>query len=121
MKMPPTPQKIRFGEFLRRLAALGPASSHDEARQQIEQTLNGVEDELSGVPFDPDNWGTDGRMYPPQDDSAADVDGFPNVTSYRSRGDETYIATNGAIEIYHLRTQEVVFCKCGSDGKGVWP
>jgi len=118
--MSPPPKRVRFEEFLRRLAGLAPASSHNEARQQIEQTLNRVEDELSGVPFASDNWRTDGRMYPPKDDSAADVDGMPNVTSYRSRRHETYIAANGAIEIRDAHSNEIIFRKNGSDGHGVW-
>jgi hypothetical protein len=107
-------------EFVRRLAKLPPASTHDEARRQLEKTLNEVEDELSGVPFDPAHWRTDGRMYPPQDDSASDVDGYPNVTSYRSRGHETFIGSNGAFEIRDVATNEVVVEKVGSDGKAVW-
>jgi hypothetical protein len=86
----------------------------------IDSTLNAVEDELSGVPFNPANWRTDGRMYPPQDDKAADVDGHPDVTSYRSRGHETFIAKNGAFEIRDLRTDEVLVQKVGSDRRGVW-
>ena len=118
--MPPIDKHLRFAEFIRRLQPSAPASSHDEARRQIEETLNQVEDELSGVPFNPANWETDGRMYPPQDDSAADVDGYPNVTSYRSRRHETLIAKNGAFEIRDVRNGEVVLHKPGSDGKGVW-
>jgi len=72
------------------------------------------------VPFDPDHWRTDGRLYPFQDDSAADVDGYPNLTSYRSRGHETLIANNGAFEIRDLESGEVVLHKLGSDGQGVW-
>jgi hypothetical protein len=118
--MPPIPKKVRFAEFIRRLQALPPATSHDEARRQIEETLNQVEDELSGVPFDPAHWRTDGRMYPPQDDSASDVEGHPDMTSYRSRGHETFVAKNGAFEIRDVQTGEVVLHKPGSDGKGVW-
>lgn len=118
--MPPISKAIRLAEFVQRLQLLAPASSHDEAWQQIEGTLNQVEDEFSGVACDPVNWKTDGRMYPPQDDSAADVDGYPHVTSYRSRGHETFIAKNGAFEIRDLRTGEVVLHKSGSDGKEVW-
>jgi hypothetical protein len=65
----PLPKGARLRELIRRLLALPRAGSHDEARRQIEDTLNEVEDELSGVPFRPDNWRTDGRMYPAQDDT----------------------------------------------------
>jgi hypothetical protein len=118
--MPPMPKELRFDEFIRRLRALPPASSHDEARRQIEEMLNQVEDEFSGVPFDPAHHRTDGRMYPPQDDNASDVEGHVDVTSYRSRGHETFVAKNGAFEIRDIRKGQVVIHKPGSDGKGVW-
>ena len=78
------------------------APARDESRggaRAIAETLNKVEDEYSGVPFDPAHWRTDGRMYPFDEDSAADVDVKPDVTAYRSRGHETFIARNGAFEI----------------------
>jgi hypothetical protein len=56
-------------------------------------------------------------MYPFDDDSAADD---LDVTAYRSRGHETFIAKNGAFEIRDARSGEVVIEKPGSDGKGVW-
>jgi len=114
------PKAVRLQEFLRRLGSLPAAKNHDQARAQLEETLNAVEDELSGVVFNPDNWRTDGRMYPAQDDSAADVDGHPGVTSYRHRGHETFIAENGAFEIRSVKGDEVLIEKPGADGKGVW-
>jgi hypothetical protein len=59
-------------------------------------------------------------MYPPEDDSAADVEGHPEVTSYRSRGHETFIRSNGSFEIRDAETGETVIEKVGSDGRGVW-
>jgi hypothetical protein len=58
-------------------------------------------------------------MYPPEDDSASDVDGHPDVTSYRSRGHETLIGSNGAFSIRSLATGETLIDKLGSDGKAV--
>lgn len=86
----------------------------------MDEVLTAVEDELSGIPFDPERWRTDGRMYAAQDDSAADVAGHPSVTAYRHRRHETFVAENGAIEIRSLDTDQVVFAKPGADGKGVW-
>ena len=106
--------------FFERLGELPPAASHDEARQLVAGTLNAIEDEHSAVPFDPRQWRTDGRMYPVQDDNAADVPGHPQLTSYRSFRHETLIRQNGAIEIRIVGTKEVVFEKPGLDGRGVW-
>lgn len=114
------PRPKRFAELLRRLWALPPAGDDREARRLIETTLNAVEDEFSGVPFDPQAWRTDGRMYPFQDDGAADVPEYPNVTSYRSRKHETFIASNGAFEIRNVDTGAIEIAKPGTDGKGVW-
>jgi hypothetical protein len=59
-------------------------------------------------------------MYPAHEDSAADVPGHPDVTSYRSRGHETLIRDNGAVEIRVVGTQQVIFERRGADGRGVW-
>jgi hypothetical protein len=61
----PLPKGDRFAEFVRRLAKLPLVSTHDEARRQIGETLNQVEDELSGVPFDqPTGAPTGGCIHP---------------------------------------------------------
>jgi hypothetical protein len=106
--------------FIERLRSAPLASDGLEAKQLIDETLNTVEDELTDIPFDPDHWRTDGRMYPVQDDNAGDVDGHPEVTSYRSKKHETLIRTNGAFEIRDARTLDVLIAKAGSDGRGVW-
>jgi hypothetical protein len=59
-------------------------------------------------------------MYPVQEDNASNLDGYPEVTSYRSRKHETLIRKNGAFEIRDAKTEEVFLSKPGSDGKGVW-
>lgn len=114
------PKAERFKMFIALLENLPGAGSEDEARMQLARTLNTIEDAHSGVPFDPANWRTDGRMYPVQDDSASDVSGYPNVTAYRSRGHETFIATNGALEIRRVDDGYVEIRKPGSHGRDVW-
>lgn len=105
----------RFAEFLRRLEAAPPASSAEEAMELLANTLDRVEDELTAIPFDPDNWLNAGRMYPPQVDSAREVPGRPDVTRSRSVGHNTWIATNGAIRIAEVGSS-VVLDKPGADG-----
>ncbi len=77
-------KRARLSLFYERLSAAPAASTHDEALKLLCDTLNGVEDEHSNSVFNPDNWETDGRMYPPEVDNAFAVDGFSQVVRYRS-------------------------------------
>jgi hypothetical protein len=54
----------RLQEIYRRLAQAPAAGSFTEMRRQLDDVLNEVEDELSGVAYDPRRWATDGRLYP---------------------------------------------------------
>jgi len=108
----------RFQEFLQRLRHASCASSHDAAFTLLCEILNQVESELSDIPFRPANWQTDGRMYPPDEDSARSVSGRSDLVRYRHKGHNTFIRTNGAIEIQDL-TGAVLFAKAGADGRGV--
>jgi len=108
----------RLREFIRRLRDAPAASSFEEARRLLEKTLNDVEDEMSGVPFDPARWESDGRMYPPQDDSERSVPGRPAVRRYRSRRHNTFIGTNGALEIRTI-DDEILLSKAGVDGRSI--
>jgi hypothetical protein len=108
----------RLSIFLERLSAAPPAGSAEEALELLSTTLNEVEDELTDIPYMPENSQSDGRMYPPQEDNARDVPGHDDVVRYRSRAHNTFIRANGAIEIRDL-TQNVIFTKSGSDGIGV--
>src|SRR3954451_19500465 len=106
----------RFAEFLRRLGVAPSASDFDEAFSQVCDILNAVEDEMTSIPFDPDNWQNDGRMYPPQMDSMRPVAGRDDVRRFRSRGHNTLIGDNGAIEIRDL-SGRVILSKTGADGR----
>jgi hypothetical protein len=110
----------RLQEFYDRLQAAPAVQTHDEAYDLLCRTLNAVEDEFSGVPYDPANWQTDGRLYPPQKDRVYAVSGFPDVLRYNSFKHDTYVAKHGAIEIKIIATGEVHFSKPGANGKGVW-
>lgn len=110
----------RLALFYERLLAAPAAGSHDEAYALLCSTLNAVEEEHSGAPYNPNAWRTDGRMYPPQKDRVFAVSGFPEVLRYNSFRHDTFIANNGAIEVKIIATGEVHFEKLGSNGKGVW-
>lgn len=115
-----TPSKSeRLAELFRRLAAAPAVTSAIEAKSLLDSTLNAVEDELTGVPYDPEAWMTHDRMYPPQEDSRRVVPGRPDIARYRSRSHNTYIGANGAIEIAAV-SGEVLFRKPGADGRYVW-
>ena len=107
----------RLDEFLRRLHNLPAARDAAEAQEQIERTLNAVEDELTSIPFDPSQWQSDGRLYPPQDDNMIATDNAL-VACYRSVRHRIYIGMNGAIEIRET-TGSFVFSKSGADGKSI--
>jgi hypothetical protein len=115
----PAGKERRLREFINRLREAAPARSATEARALLETILNAVEDELSGVPFDPTRWQSDGRMYPPQDDSEREVPSHPFVRRYRSRRHNTFIGSNGALEIQTVEG-EVLISKPGADGRSVW-
>jgi len=101
------------------MAEAPPVRTAEAALELIATTLNAVEDALTDVPADPNRWMTDGRMYPPQPDSRREVPENVDVTRYRSRAHNTFIRTNGAIEIRDL-ADHVLFRKAGADGKHVW-
>ena len=109
----------RLSEFYEKFGKAHPSSSFDEVYGLFVTLMNAVEDEFSGVPYDPARWQTDGRLYPPQIDSIRDVPDRPFVKRFRSKSHNTFIGTNGAVEIYDMFRQEVVFVKLGSDGRGV--
>jgi hypothetical protein len=116
MDQPHPPKGERFAEFLRRLGAAPPASSFDEAYRQVCEILNGVEDDLTSIPFDPPNWMKDGRLDPPQMDNLRDDPSRPGVKQLRNRRHVTLIGDNGAIEIQDSLGR-AIFAKPGADGR----
>lgn len=113
------PKSHRLAEIYRRLQQAPPATTAEEAFQQLADIMNDVEDALTAIPYNPENWRSDGRIYPPQPDSEREVGTHPGVRRYRSVGHSTFIASNGAIEIRRI-DQTVEFAKAGADGRGVW-
>lgn len=112
----------RLKEVFRRLSSLPPASTFEEAYRQLCETLDQVEDEMSGLPNEPESWMTLDRMFPPQSDrmssvAECDVKRFDNLRHI------TYISANGAIEIRSKRRKsqsvDTYFSKAGADGMSV--
>jgi hypothetical protein len=114
------PQRLAI--FFDRLAALPPAATFTEARAQIERTLREVEDEFSGIPDADPLAEKKGRMFPAQDDKMFPAQGLSGVVVLRSRFHNTYISSNGAIEIRRESTlpgARIDFEKVGLDGRKV--
>jgi|SRR5580765_783538 len=109
----------RLQVFIQRLQAAPSASSADEAFDLLAKTLNAVEDEFSGVPNRPELWKTDGRLYPPQEDSRLKCPERPSLRKYRSKGHHDFIGLNGSIRIETLDA-EVLLDKRGQDGRSAY-
>ena len=109
----------RLNEFFHRLSKQKRARDAAEARNQLTDTMNEVENEMTSILYDPAKWESDGRLYPPLDNSLRKVPGRTDVVRFRHVAHNTFIGSNGSIEIQDLKGI-VLFRKAGSDGKGVW-
>lgn len=105
--------------FLERLRVAAPANSAEEAFGLLANTLNAVEDEFSGIPYSPEQWKSDGRMYPPQEDSQRKCPKKPSLRKYRSKAHYDFIGINGSIRIETLEGK-VLLDKSGSDGRSAY-
>jgi hypothetical protein len=127
----------RLTELWRRLRELTPCSSFQEMREQLDITLNQVENELTPFPYDPNQldpsrqWEPTDRMYAIQDDNIDDMPGNPLVKRMKSAGHNAFIGANGSIEVRSKKrpdgsraippqTGALVFARAGRDGRGVW-
>lgn len=109
----------RLRIFFERLNEAPPADSCESALTLLVETLNGVEDEFSGVPYDANAWKDDGRLYPP-DREFEQESGIAGVRMFRQRGHKTFIAPNGAfrIELSKPGPSTRVMCdRPGADGE----
>ena len=109
----------RLDMFCQRLKDSPAAADAEEAFDQIQSILNEVEDEHSGIVYNPETWMSDGRL-PPQMDSVRSAGGRPDIRRFRSRHHNTFIGANGAIEIQLAIDGTVVTSKAGADGRMVW-
>lgn len=116
------PKSARLEIFIARLAGAPAALSELGALDLVCRILNDVEEEHSGIPFDPSTRGSDGRMYPPQADSRRMDHQSPRVARYRTRGHHLLIGCNGAIAILSAApgaSTSPILEKAGSDGRTV--
>jgi hypothetical protein len=108
----------RLREFLRRLGAAPAFPCAESAFEGVRTTLNAVENELSGIPYDPCHPRGDGRLYPAKRSWRSRVPGRPDLRRYRFKAHRLYIGASGAILIEH-RDLGVAFRKAGQDGSHV--
>lgn len=73
---------------------------------------------MTTIPYNPENWETDGRMYPPQDDALRDVPARPEVKRLRAKRHNIFIRQNGAFEIEEV-DGPVLVSRPGADGRNV--
>ena len=111
-------RKQRFALFLAALEQAPAAHDRASARTTLAETMNQIEDAHSGVPNDPDNWMTDERLYPPQEDQEQPSP-IPGTALFYSRGHNIWIGDNGAIRIEVRRRPHlgrIELDKPGADG-----
>jgi hypothetical protein len=116
---PPASKAERLSEFFQRLRLAPTCGDWTAARKQLEEIMNAVEDERSGIPFNSDAAAAppDGRMYPPHDKYLRDS-GSPYVQLFGHVRHRTAFGVNGAIKIT-LSDGAVAVDKPGSDGRTV--
>lgn len=112
------PQRLRL--FFETLQTAPATATAEAAFATVCDTLNRIEDTHSGIPSDPMHWKSDGRLYPPQEDSRKSFAPDSSLVRYRTRGNYLWIAPNGAILITDLNNPpNTVFTKPGADGVSV--
>jgi len=110
----------RLAEFIQRLWREAPFASGEAAFEALVTVLNAVEDRHAAAAFDPARWRIDGRMYPPQADASRAVPGRPELTRWRTRRHNIWIATGGAIRIEEVGGR-CFLEKAGADGRMIGP
>jgi hypothetical protein len=100
-----------------RLNAAPAAANYPENRELLTAIWNRVEDEHSGVPYNPDNWSSDGRMYPPSEDQRQPMIEEHKVV-FHSRGHRITFFHNGRIIIEVRRGSDRGKTVLDKPGKG---
>lgn len=105
----------RLEEFFRRLMGSPACHSADGAFERVRAILNAVEDELSGLPYDPCHPRSDGRLYPAKPWFRCRTPGRPDLRRYRFKAHVLFIGPSGAILIAH-KQKGAVLHKPAEDG-----
>ena len=116
----PAEKSERLREIMRRLRNAAPFADGDVARMTLEETMRAVEDELSGIPENPDSATAkvaDGRMYPP-DDRFEISSGSPLVRTFKQLRHRTSIGANGSMRIKRS-DGDIDIDLAGADGKTI--
>jgi hypothetical protein len=100
------------------IMAREPTGDWEGARRLLATAFNEIEDQHSDVPYNPDNWESDGRFYPPHDDFMVNS-ANPRVKVFHSRKHRIFFGINGSIRIQVRRGEDrnnIVLDKPGQDG-----
>lgn len=123
----PLSKAERVKLILTKLKEAAPVGSGDEALVLIDQVFRLIEDQHSGVPYEPFH---KDRLYPPVAEMEQKVPGKPWLRRYRHTSHYTLIAENGAIMIcvivrgiengvHKIVGERTELDKPGADGRGV--
>jgi hypothetical protein len=103
-------------ELIYKQLALEPAcSSFEEAYILLSRTINKIEDDFSGIPYNIDKSKYDNRIYPPFEDSRKLRYDHNDIVCYRNKANYTYFSKTGAITVLDL-SGKIVFEKPNNDG-----
>src|SRR5437667_11624202 len=91
-------RRERIELCIKKLREAPPAASYQGVRSLLEETLNQIEDLHSGVPYNPDAWKEDRRLYPPADDYELRSP-YEGIRVFRTLGHYVLFGSNGAIKI----------------------
>jgi hypothetical protein len=116
------PKSMRLQFIFQGLQDHAAAADHDGAMEMLSDEVRKVEDRFSDVPYDPEEPGSDGRMYPPDERFRYPLWEKPDIRCYRQVAHATFVAENGAVEIRSRMGSElgkIIFEKPGKDGRRV--
>ena len=95
-------KRERLDEIMKRIRADAPYRTGVEVRAAVERIMKDVEDELSGIPGNPDAAiaPSDGRMYPPHDKYERRSTSS-HVRIFKQARHLTFFGNNGALKIVY--------------------